>query len=138
MITNANGKPTTSGVTSSELNCLDGATSNIPNQISSIQSNVTSINNNLITVISGIKPNSGVLLDWAKDSSPRRVIWKIMGNTGFTGTPDDSSEWCIINYNADVSPNRGVVVAYELDSPYRVQYRYYYNNAWVFAWQSIK
>ena len=138
MITNANGKPTTSGVTSSELNCLDGATSNIPNQISSIQSNVTSINNNLITVISGIKPNSGVLLDWAKDSAPRRVIWKIMGNTGFTGTPDDSSEWCIINYNADVSPNRGVVVAYELDSPYRVQYRYYYNNAWVFAWQSIK
>lgn len=78
------------------------------------------------------------MLDWAKDDAYRRVIWKIIGNDGFTGTPDDSSEWCIVNYNADVSPNRGMVVAYELDSPYRVQYRYYYNNAWVFAWQSIK
>ena len=45
MITGNDGKPTTSGITSSELNCLDGAVSNIPNQISSMQSSLTSNGN---------------------------------------------------------------------------------------------
>lgn len=138
MITNADGKPTASGITSSELNCLDGAVSNIPNQISSMQSSLTSNGNRLANVIGGIIPDNGVLLDWAKDDSSRRIIWKVIGKDGFTGSPDDSSEWCIINYNAGTSPNRGMVVAYELDSPYRVQYRYYYDSRWIFAWQTIK
>lgn len=138
LISNGNGKTSASDITSSELACLDGATENIPNRLSTMQSSLTSNNNRLSNVIGGIIPDSGVLLDWAKDDASRRIIWKVIGKDGFTGTPDDSSEWCIANYNAGTSPNRGIVIAYELDSPYRVQYRYYYNNAWIFAWQSIK
>lgn len=138
LISNGSGKASVSDITSSELACLDGATENIPNRLSTMQSSLTSNNNRLSNVIGGIIPGSGVLLDWAKDDASRRIIWKVIGEDGFTGTPDDSSEWCIANYNAGTSPNRGIVIAYELDSPYRVQYRYYYNNSWVFAWQSIK
>ena len=103
-----------------------------------MQSSLTSVTNRVTNVINGVMPITGVILDWAKDDASRRVIWKTLANTGLTGTPDDSSEWCVVNYNAGTSPNRGMVIAYELDSPYRVQYRYYYNNSWVFAWQSIK
>ena len=138
LISNGSGKASVSDITSSELACLDGATENIPNRLSTMQSSLTSNNNRLSNVIGGIIPGSGVLLDWAKDDASRRIIWKVIGKDGFTGTPDDSSEWCVVNYNAGTSPNRGMVIAYELDSPYRVQYRYYYNNSWVFAWQSIK
>ncbi len=138
LISNGSGKASVSDITSSELACLDGAMENIPNRLSTMQSSLTSNNNRLSNVIGGIIPDNGVLIDWAKDDASRRIIWKVIGKDGFTGSPDDSSEWCIVNYNAGTSPNRGIVVAYELDSPYRVQYRYYYDSRWIFAWQSIK
>lgn len=138
LISNGSGKATASDITSSELACLDGAAENIPSRLSAMQSALTSNNNRLSNVIGGIIPDSDVLIDWAKDDPSRRIIWKVIGKDGFTGSPDDSSEWCIVNYNANTSPDRGIVIAYELNSPYRVQYRYYYNSNWIFEWQSIK
>lgn len=84
----------------------------------------------------GLSPNNYNLLNWAADSPYRRQIWKIT-DRNMTGTPDDTKEWCCLNFQ-DSDKSRGLVVAIEYGEGTRIQTRLYYNKAWLTEWVSLR
>lgn len=107
---------------------------NNKNDITELNSNMqeTSEDVNLLTY--GLAPDQNDLLNWANDDGRRRQIWKITEN-GMTGTPDDSREWCCLNFQ-DNSKNRGIVIAF-LYGQSTVKFRSYFQGSWHSDWVTL-
>lgn len=107
--------------------------SNLNNKANNNDLNTT--NQQVVKLSSGIAPTDYDLLSWAKDDPTRRSIWKIE-NTSMVGTPNDSVEWCCLNFK-DPSGSRGVIIAIQYGGT-AVKRRDYFNGAWLQSnWVSI-
>lgn len=84
----------------------------------------------------GLSPTDYDLLNWATDNPFRRQIWKIT-DRNMTGTPDDTKEWCCLNFQ-DSDHSRGVIMAIEYGMGTRIFTRIYYNKSWLTEWASLR
>ena len=92
---------------------------------------------NINSLAYGINPEQYPLVVWASDSPYRRSIWKISGRA-MTGTPDDTSEWCCLNFQ-DNNKIRGIVIAIEYGgTKSRIMTRPYFEGAWLENWRSLR
>lgn len=119
-------------VTGNVLDATQGKALN--EKITQLYSNMqeTSEDVNLLTY--GLAPDQNDLLNWANDDGRRRQIWKI-SKKGMTGTPDDSREWCCLNFQ-DNSKGRGIVIAF-LYGQSTVKFRSYFQGSWNSDWVTL-
>lgn len=101
------------------------------------KTDLSAANNNINLLAYGISPNQYGLINWASDSPYRRTIWKIQ-NYDMTGTPDDTAEWCCLNFQ-DTAKIRGIVIAIEYgEIKSRIMTRPYYKGSWMGNWRSLR
>lgn len=94
------------------------------------------LNENTNLLAHGLSPTDYDLLNWATDNPFRRQIWKIT-DRNMTGTPDDTKEWCCLNFQ-DSDHSRGVIMAIEYGMGTRICTRIYYNKEWLTEWASLR
>ena len=115
--------------------------SSLSAQVSGLSGQISTANNNARLLATGISPNEWNLLGQASNSAYYRQIWKTFDNPNFTGTPDDSQEWCILNFkqSLDAAGGRGIVIAFGYNyGSNTVKYRPYNGTQWVTDWIDIK
>lgn len=101
-----------------------------------LNSDFGDLNENTNLLAHGLSPTDYDLLNWATDNPFRRQIWKIT-DRNMTGTPDDTKEWCCLNFQ-DSDHSRGVIMAIEYGMGTRICTRIYYNKEWLTEWASLR
>lgn len=101
-----------------------------------LTSDFVDLSENANLLAHGLSPTDYDLLNWASDNPFRRQIWKIT-DRNMTGTPDDTKEWCCLNFQ-DSEHSRGVIMAIEYGMGTRVFTRLYYNKGWLTEWASLR
>lgn len=90
MVSDGSGHPAVSNVTATELNCLDGATSNIQDQINTLNSNLSELNGNYAEYNygGGVCQNEGQVTGntITISESGTYLIWASAKNTGTSST----------------------------------------------------